>query len=271
MNHATIRLYQELINFLAPGETPPGELRGEVRKSFIGNPAVKDLIESLGVPHTEVDLVVVNGDSVGFDYPVHDGDRIAVYPVFESFDVSPVSRVRNTPLRRTRFILDVHLGKLARVLRMLGFDALYDNCWDDPEIVGRGIEEHRIILTRDHGILKRREVSHGYLVRSDDPIEQAAEVVRRFDLAGDIRPFERCTACNGTIEPVAKNTVEHELLPGTRESFSEFFRCSGCGRIYWKGTHYDKMLEKIEAVLARSGNGRGSRASRRAGPKDRSQ
>lgn len=218
---------------------------------FIGTPGVKDLIESLGVPHTEVDLILVNGESVGFDYRVQNGDRIAVYPVFESLDVGSVSRVRSTPLREPRFILDVHLGTLARLLRMLGFDTLYDNRWDDPEIGRRGIAEHRIILTRDGGLLKRREVTHGYLVRSDTPVEQATEVLRRFDLAGRIAPFRRCTACNGIIEAVPREEVEDELEPGTRAAFDEFFRCRGCARIYWKGAHYEAMQEKIERILAR--------------------
>ena len=245
MNEATIRLYEELNRF-----RPASERKREVRKSFIGNPGVKDLIESLGVPHTEVDLILVNGESVGFDYQVQHGDRIAAYPVFESLDVGSVSRVRTRPLREPRFILDVHLGKLARLLRMLGFDTLYDNGWDDPEIVERALADERIILTRDGGILKRREVTHGYLIRSDDPLRQAAEVLRRFDLADRIAPFARCMACNGVIEPVSREEVEDELLPGTREAFNEFFRCRSCGRIYWKGSHYDQMLEKIETLLA---------------------
>ncbi|MFP4374623.1 MAG: Mut7-C RNAse domain-containing protein [Spirochaetaceae bacterium] len=248
MNEATIRLYEELNRFTSRDH---GEER-EHRTRFIGNPGVKDLIESLGVPHTEVDMILVNGESVGFDHRVQDGDRIAVYPVFESLEVGEVSRVRATPLREPRFILDVHLGKLARLLRLLGFDTLYDNCWDDPEIVQRALAEHRIILTRDAGLLKRREVTHGYLVRSGESVEQAVEVLRRFDLARRIEPFRRCTACNGLIEPVPREEVEEELLPGTRESYTEFYRCRSCRRVYWRGSHYDAMREKIEGLLART-------------------
>lgn len=249
MNEAVIRLYEELNRFVSGGGA---EDRREYPLRFIGTPGVKDLIESLGVPHTEVDLILVNGDSVGFDHRVQDGDRIAVYPVFESLDIGPASRVRSTPLREPRFILDVHLGTLARLLRMLGFDTLYDNGWDDPEIVRRGVAEHRIILTRDGGLLKRRDVTHGYLVRSQKPTEQAAEVLRRFDLAGRIAPFLRCTACNGIIEGVPREAVEAKLEPGTRAAFDEFFRCRECGRIYWKGSHYEAMQEKIDRILARA-------------------
>ncbi|NBB89643.1 MAG: twitching motility protein PilT [Spirochaetes bacterium] len=248
MNEAILRLYEELNRF--PSRCEESEDR-EYRTRFIGNPGVKDLIESLGVPHTEVDMILVDGESVGFDYRVQDGDRIAVYPVFESFDVGEISRVRATPLREPRFILDVHLGKLARLLRMLGFDTLYDNSWDDPEIVERGIAENRIILTRDVGILKRREVTHGYLVRSDDPLDQAAEVLRRFDLSRRIEPFRRCMACNGLIESVSPAEVLGVLSLKTREYYSEFYRCRSCGRVYWRGSHYEAMLEKIEGLLAR--------------------
>lgn len=249
MNEAVIRLYEELNRFVSAAGA---DERREYPVRFIGAAGVKDLIESLGVPHTEVDLILVNGESVGFNHRVHDGDRVAVYPVFESLDVGGLSRVRSTPLREPRFILDVHLGTLARLLRMLGFDTLYDNGWDDPEIVRRGIAEHRIILTRDGGLLKRREVTHGYLVRSDSPGEQASEVLRRFDLSGRIAPFHRCTACNGIIEAVSRAEVEEELEPGTREAFDEFFRCHDCGRIYWKGSHYDAMQQKIERILAQA-------------------
>jgi uncharacterized protein with PIN domain len=248
MNEATIRLYEELNRFTSRGA---GSADREYRTQFIGNPGVKDLIESLGVPHTEVDMILVDGESVGFNYRVQDGDRIAVYPVFESFDVGEVSRVRATPLREPRFILDVHLGKLARLLRMLGFDTLYDNSWDDPEIVHRGLAENRIILTRDAGILKRREVTHGYLVRFDDPLEQAAEVLRRFDLPRRVEPFRRCMACNGLIEPVSREEVEDDLQPGTRQNYDEFYRCRNCGRVYWRGSHYEAMREKIETLLER--------------------
>ncbi|NBF40847.1 MAG: twitching motility protein PilT [Spirochaetes bacterium] len=249
MNEATIRLYEELNRFTSRGEESEDR---EYRTQFIGNPGVKDLIESLGVPHTEVDMILVGGESVGFYYRVQDGDRIAVYPVFESFDVGEVSRVRTTPLREPRFILDVHLGKLARLMRMLGFDTLYNNSWDDPEIVQRGLAENRIILTRDAGILKRREVTHGYLVRSDDPLEQAAAVLRRFDhLSARIEPFHRCMACNGLIEPVSREEVEDDLLPGTRQNYDEFYRCRGCARVYWRGSHYEAMREKIETLLER--------------------
>ena len=191
---------------------------------------MKDVIESLGVPHTEVDLILVNGASVGFDYLVRDGDRVSVYPVFESLDITPLVRVRPQPLRETRFVLDIHLGKLAVFLRMLGFDSLYRNDYRDDELARISHAEGRILLTRDRGLLKRSLVTHGYLVRSDDPREQLAEVIHRFDLRDAIQPLERCLRCNGELEPVAKEEVADRLPPRTREHYDTFSAAARAAR-----------------------------------------
>ena len=188
---ATFRFYAELNDFLEPG------LRGrEIRYAFSGRPAVKSAIEALGVPHPEVEVIVVGGSSVGFDSRLDDGDRVAVYPMFEAVDVSPIMRLRERPLRQTRFVLDTHLGKLARLLRLLGFDTLYRNDFDDEEIVRVSVDERRIALTRDRGILKHGELTHGYCLRSAAPLEQVHEVMSRFDLRRSVAPFSRCTMCN---------------------------------------------------------------------------
>jgi hypothetical protein len=245
MGRAWIRFYQELNRFL------PEERRGRTLPvPLIGSPGVKDLIESFGVPHTEVDLVVVDGVSVGFDYNVLDGDRIAVYPVFESIDISETTRVRPAGLRRTRFILDVHLGALARLLRLLGFDAWYRRDYEDAEIVEEAARTGRIILTRDQGLLMRRAVTHGYWLRSQDPVRQAAEVVRRFDLAERVAPFTRCPRCNGLLEWVRKESVRRRLEAGTYEHYDTFYQCSSCGQVYWRGSHYEALAARIEAILS---------------------
>ena len=243
-NTADFRFYQELNDFLQPCQR-----KHQFTYYFRSNPSIKDAIEALGVPHTEVDLILVNGTAVDFSYRLSQGDRVSVYPVFESFDVSDVTRLRKQPLRNSRFILDVHLGKLARDLRMFGFDTLYENDYDDPEIVRLGVEEQRIILTRDIGILKHSEVTHGYWVRATHPGKQLIEVMQRFDLYSQCRPFTRCNVCNGPVEPVKKGAIRHRLLPKTREFYSEFFRCGRCNRIYWKGAHYMRMSEKIRDTL----------------------
>lgn len=239
---AEFRFYEELNDFL------PQALR---KRSFPwpinGQPAVKDPIEAIGVPHTEVELILVNGESAGFERRVRNGDRVAVYPVFESFDVGPLLRLREKPLRRIAFVLDVHLGKLARLLRMLGFDSLYRNDYTDAEIVRIGVDERRIILTRDRRLLFNKAVTHAYFPRSTQPEAQAREVLRRFDLFRQIRPFHRCLSCNGHIEPVAKAEVLERLEPLTKLYYEEFFRCRECGRVYWKGSHFEHMQAKLGA------------------------
>ncbi len=245
MYRAHIRFYQELNEFLTEGQ----RFR-TLECEFVGHPGVKDLIESYGVPHTEVDLVLANGESVSFSYRVQQGDRISVYPVFESIDIGDVSRVRSRPLRRTAFVLDVHLGHLARLLRLLGFDTLYRRDFDDPEIVRIALDEGRIILTRDQGILKRKVVTHGYFVRSTEPEEQAREVVHRFDLSARVEPFSRCLVCNTPLETVSAEKIVEELPPGIRGRHESVRRCQGCGRNYWPGTHYESLRAKIQRILA---------------------
>ena len=241
---AYFRFYEELNDFL-----PPQRKKTEFPYEFTGTPSVKDAIEAIGVPHTEVDLVLANGESVTFSYQLGDSDTISVYPVFESLDISPVTRLRPKPLRTLKFILDVHLGKLARYLRMLGFDTLYETSYDDMDIVAIAQREKRIILTRDRELLKMKAVTHGYWIRSTNSREQAVEVIRRFDLASSVKPFYRCLACNGIIIQAEKDSVLPYIEAGTKSCFEEFYRCSSCGKIYWKGTHYERMEKSIEKLL----------------------
>jgi hypothetical protein len=181
----TIRFYEELNDFLHYS-------RRKKAFDFLtrGKRTIKDIIESLGVPHTEVDLILANGISVNFDYHPANKDYISVYPVFEAIDISPIVYLRPKPLRETRFILDVHLGPLARYLRMLGFDTYYRNDLDDHEIIHLSLSEKRIILTRDLFILKNGRVTHGYYVRNTNPGKQLQEIVNRFDLKRQIHPFQ---------------------------------------------------------------------------------
>jgi uncharacterized protein with PIN domain len=238
-----IRFYAELNDLLPP------MLRGKsFLHSFEGRLSIKDMIESLGIPHTEVDLILVEGASVDFSYLVQEGDHISVYPVFESFDLSPVLRVRPRPLRQVRFVLDVHLGKLARYLRLMGFDSLYRNDFSDDELALVSSAESRILLTRDRGLLKRNIVTHGYCVRDNQPKRQLLEVLRRFDLFKSIRPFERCVHCNGPLEGIAKERIQDRLLPATRQHFEEFRICPVCHQIYWQGSHHQRMEQFIQCV-----------------------
>ncbi|HVM34712.1 MAG TPA: Mut7-C RNAse domain-containing protein [Actinomycetota bacterium] len=224
---ASVRFYAELNDFLSGGRRFT-----DIEHRFYVPGSVKDVIESLGVPHTEVDLIIANGESVDFSYPVNDGDRISVYPVFESVDISPVIRLRPRPLRIARFVADANLGALARYLRLMGFDVLYDAGCRDPELVEVSLAERRCILTRDVGVLKRAAVTHGYFVRAVHPKMQAAEVVARFDLTGDVKPFTRCANCNGLLVSTGSG--------GTR--------CADCGQLYWKGSHHDRILAVVDEI-----------------------
>lgn len=239
-----VRFYAELNDFLATDE------RYRAVENAIGvSQTVKDLVESRGVPHTEVDLIVVNGDSVGFDYRLQDGDRVAVYPVFESVDISPALHLRPEPLRTTRFIADANLGQLARYLRLCGFDTVYRRDIDDEELVAISAGEVRVLVTRDVGVLKRSAVSHGYYVRSSDPRTQLLEVVRRFDLSGSVRPFVRCMNCNGELAVVDKAEVVDEIEPDTRRFYDDFMRCLQCGHIYWRGSHFSKLQALVDETV----------------------
>ena len=210
--------------------------------------SVKDMIEALGVPHTEVDLLLVNGESVDFSHIVQDGDRISVYPVFESLDIRQVSRVRAEPLRDTRFVLDVHLGKLARKLRMLGFDAICRKDLTPDEIISISISQRRIILTKSRNLLKRKEITHGYCLNSSDPPEQLKLVIKRFDLPGSLHPFSRCMECNALLESLPAAEAGGRVPADVLERQREFKQCPACGRAYWNGSHIRKMREDIRAL-----------------------
>lgn len=235
-HRAEFRFYQELNDFLLPERR-----QRTLEYHFNDSPGIKDPIESFGVPHTEVDLIVVNGQSVGFDYRLKDGDRVAVYPMFESFDISPLVRLRERPLRQVAFVLDVNLGKLAKRLRLLGFDTLYSNAYTDADVADIAATQRRIVLTRDRRLLFARRITHGYWVRSVRVDDQVDEVLQRFDLHRLIQPFERCLICNGQLEEVPKAHVLESLEPKTRLYYEDFYRCSDCGRVYWEGSHVQHM------------------------------
>lgn len=242
MGRAEFRFYAELNDFLPP------HLRGRsFAYEFQGQPTVKDAIEALGVPHVEVELIIVNGESVDFSHRLNDGDRVAVYPMFESLDVTEILRIRRAPLRHVAFACDVHLGKLARLLRLLGFDTVHSPGITDAELVELS-QRGRIILTRDRQLLKHGGVTHGYWVRSTVPLEQAQEVVRRFDLRDQIAPFTRCLACNGVLQRLPKEEALPRVPPKVREWCEEFLICSGCGRIFWPGTHYPRLASWVEIL-----------------------
>ena len=239
----TIRFYEELNDFL-----PAEKRKKRFTHHYIDRTSVKDLIESFGVPHTEIDLILINQKSVGFNYLINDGDDISAYPVFESLDISEVQHLRPRPLRQPKFICDVHLGRLTRYLRMMGFDTLYENDFNDDEIVKLSRNEKRAILTRDRGILKRSEVTHGYWIRSLKVNGQAIEILKRFDLRNQIKEFSRCIECNELLKPVTKEKIIKVLPPKVAKMQNEFSRCASCGKVYWKGAHHQRMLIIIQSL-----------------------
>jgi uncharacterized protein with PIN domain len=241
---ATFRFYEELNAFLPP------ERRKRAFDSICARAATtKHMIEALGVPHTEVDLVLVNGESVAFDRLLQDGDRVAVYPKFETLDITPVLRVRDRPLRETRFIADAHLGGLARLLRMAGFDTLYDNNFQDGEIAALSEQEDRIVLTRDRELLKRRTITHGCYVHALKSTQQLGEIFGRLDLARSARPFTLCLHCNAPLRAVDKAVVEDRLPPKVRQHYERFSTCDVCQRVFWEGSHWRSMHAVLGALV----------------------
>jgi uncharacterized protein with PIN domain len=244
MNIAHFRFYAELNDFVAPEKR-----QRTVVYPFQGPVSVKHMIEAAGIPHTEVELVLASGESVGFDYLVQDGDRISVYPAFATIDVFPITQLRPPVPTPHGFILDNHLGQLARYLRLLGFDALYFNDEaDDPELAKIAHDEGRILLTRDRGLLKRGLVTFGYCLRTKDSKEQLTAVLHRYQLHDQINPWSRCLRCNGMLQPVAKTEINHRLEPKTKRYFNEFRICVACEQIYWQGSHFAKLERFITQV-----------------------
>ena len=255
MRHAppvkvTFRFYEELNDFL-----PPGRRKREFDVACPGGATVKQMTEALGVAHTEVELILVNGESAGFDRRLGDGDRVAVYPMFESFDISPLLRVRDQPLRMPRFLADAHLGGLARLLRLLGFDTVCATGLADARIESLAREQGRIVLTRNRELLKRRGITHGLCVRTLKPRAQLREIVERLDLARGARPFSRCLVCNTPLTAAGKETVAAWLPPDVDENHPQFVSCVGCGRVYRQGSRWRRLRAVVgDAIAATSGS-----------------
>jgi uncharacterized protein with PIN domain len=208
-----------------------------VSYKFTGNPSIKDAIEAIGVPHPEIQDITSYGSRLSLADTLEEGAFIQVYPF---------TKIENVPLK---FILDVHLGKLARWLRLLGFDVYYENHYSDKDIINLIQKEQRIVLTRDIGLLKIKSVVMGYWLRSQEPKKQLAEVMERFHLNDHIHPFTRCPLCNGLLQRVEKKQVENLLPPRSRLFFKEIYQCQYCQKVYWKGSHYERMLQQWQGIF----------------------
>lgn len=239
---AFFRFYEELNDFL-----PKNRRKIALVYSFNNRPRVVDVIEQYGVPRSQVDLILLNGKSVGFNQRLQDDDRVSVYPTFEAIDISPINVLRPKPLRITRFILDLHLGRLTKYLRMCGFDCYYENLSDD-EIIQVSRKDLRIILTKDRGLLKNKWVTHGYWIRADEPKQQLIEVIKRFDLVDKVKLLVRCLICNNLLQEIDRSMVPEQILQQTALS-QIYYSCAHCNKIYWKGSHYQNMVRMLQQII----------------------
>ncbi|MGE5394050.1 MAG: Mut7-C RNAse domain-containing protein [Candidatus Saccharibacteria bacterium] len=243
MNRVIFRFYEELNDYL------PEEMRkGWIESSAEPGTSVGEKIASYGIPLGDIDLILVNQQSESFNYILQNEDRISVYPVFESFDISRVSKLRDKPLRELAFICDVHLGRLCKYLRMLGFDTLYSNDYTPQKIIEISNAEKRIILSKNIQLIRHKEVTHAYWVRSANPREQLNDLIYGLDILKWAQPLTRCLNCNSMLERVKKEDIINRLEERTATYYTEFFRCPGCDQIYWKGSHYESMLEFIHQI-----------------------
>lgn len=220
------------------------QVQESIAHHFDWRASIKDMVESLGVPHAEIGALIVNGAAVDFEYIVQPDDRVEVHG-----PNGAASTLRPPYPGRPRFVLDIHLGRLAAYLRMMGYDTWYRNDYDDEELAAISHRETRILLTRDVGLLKRSLVIYGYYVRSTVPQQQLIEVARRFRLADQPRPFKYCMKCNGVLAPVDKAAILDKLPPDTADFYDRFHQCQSCQQVYWKGAHYQRMQILMDAVL----------------------
>lgn len=243
MKKIYLRFYGDLQDFLPEKSnlecfSQDGEI---YHYTFRGRQTAKDVIESLGVPHTEVDLILIDSEPRDFTYLLQTDDFMSVYPLFNNIALADKYRLIPRVTEKINFVLDIHLGKLASYLRMLGFDTLYSNKYTDPELADISSKENRMLLTKDLGLLKRKKVRLGYYVRKDNPRGQLIEVVKRFSLLEKRTSPGRCPECNASLKEIAKDKIIHRLEPLTKKYYQEFSLCPKCDKIYWPGSHYQHL------------------------------
>ena len=252
MAEVTFRFHGELNDFL------PERWRGRAFVyAYNGPQSVKHLIESIGVPHPEVELILATDAPVGFDHQPREGERIAVYPAFHELPRDDQPSLRPPLPDPIAFLADNHLGRLARYLRLLGFDTVYAGNTPDDILAERSHDDNRVLLTRDRGLLKRSLVVFGYCLRSTNSREQLFAVLRRYRLFNKVEPWRRCLHCNGRLQPVAKEAVLHRLEPKTKLYYDTFRQCDACGQVYWEGSHVGELGRLVaEVAAAAAGNER---------------
>ncbi len=243
LKNITFRCYAELNDFLLPEHRQKPFIHPLKTPVSLG-----EAIESLGIPCSEVDLVLVNSEPASLDQRLFENDVVSVYPIFETLDISELKGKHSSALRVSRFILDAHLGKLAKYLRMLGFDTLYRNDYGDEEIIDLAAKDNRIILSRDKLLLQSRRVTHGYYIRATEKHKQLREVVRKFDLYSQFKSFSRCMTCNAGLVPKSRQEISHLVQPDILNLYEEYYFCPACGKVYWQGSHFKRMESFIREL-----------------------
>ncbi|MCG6908530.1 MAG: Mut7-C ubiquitin/RNAse domain-containing protein [Deltaproteobacteria bacterium] len=244
MLKATFRFYEELNEFL-----PTHRKKTDFEAAFKEKRSIKDMLESMGVPHTEIDLILVNGISVDFAYTLQNNDRVSVYPTFEALNIENLTRLRKIPLRRNRFIADINLGDIVKYMRALGFDIFYDTAFTNRDIIALSNKENRIILSKNKKLLKFKDVSHGIYLYPGTTAEQIRRVIDRLDIKNEIKLFSRCLRCNALLVPVAKEAVLDRIPPKTRQFCHAYTRCLACDKLYWRGTHLIHMEKVLKRII----------------------
>ncbi len=244
MSKVTFRFYEELNDFL-----PKHRRKTDFEAKFKGKRSIKDMIEALGVPHTEIDLILVNGNSVDFNYILQDEDRVSVYPVFESLNITDVTQLRKIPLRRNKFLADINLGNIVKYMRVLGLDLYYDSLLSTREIIEISKRENRVILTKNRKLLKFKDVSHVIFIRPGTTTEQIRLIIDYLDIKDNIKPFSRCLRCNTLLNNVLKEKILDRIPPKTKEFCDEYVQCKSCDKIYWKGTQFINMKKVVKQIL----------------------
>ena len=213
--------------------------------------SIKDILEAIGLPHTEIGAILGRECQYSFAHIPEPGQRLRIRAVQPGLDVTRPTLLRPEPLPAFRFLVDINVGKLARLLRMAGLDTNYEPGLSDGELAALAGTGPYILLSRNRELLKRKEVVHGRLIRAGQPEEQLFEVIDLYDLSDALKPFCRCLACNTLLLPVQKKTILDRLEPLTRKYYHRFKICPGCGRIYWQGSHHAHMMRLVRRIQSR--------------------
>lgn len=239
-----IKFYYRLTKFLQ------NKTQKFINHNFIDQTSVKDLIEAFNIPHTEVDVILVNRRSVNFDYLIKNGDKIEVFPDRALCSTKKIIPLKSLVKAKPKFIVDVHLGKLVREMRKLGLDVIYNNQFCDEEIVEISNKERRIILTRDIGLLKRKSVKHGLYLLNEKTDQQLKEIFQNIKKNISVNPLSICLECGTKLKRMSKKKALEQLNHLWFEKDTIFYHCGRCNKIFWQGSHYKRMIRAIKKEIS---------------------